>query len=63
MSSDKIEMMFQLMEYDYLTDEQHKLIVSFESQYNNRGLLSDRQFEILRDLFEKASSKSDGFTL
>ena len=57
MDPDKIEMMFQLCEYDYLTDDQHKLIVSFESQYENRGWLSDRQFEILSDICEQAASK------
>ena len=57
MDTDKIEMMFKLMEYDYLTDKQHDLIESFEHQYKKRGFLSDRQFEILSDIFEAAAGK------
>lgn len=49
-------MMFKLMEYDYLSDKQHKLIESFESQYNKYGRLSNRQCEILEDIFNKAAS-------
>ena len=55
--NDEIEMMFQLMEYYYLTNDQHKLICDYESQFENRGSLSDRQFEVLKSIFEKASQK------
>lgn len=57
MNADKIEMMFKFMEYDYLTDAQHDLVLSFSEQFDNRGSLSDRQFEILSDIFQRAAEK------
>ena len=57
MDTDKIKMMFNLMEYDYLSESQHDLVISFEEQFNNRGSLTARQFEILSDIFEKAADK------
>jgi len=57
MEREKIKMMFKLMEYDYLTDPQHDLVISFEEQFTNRGSLTARQFEILSDIFEKAAGK------
>ena len=55
MDTDKIEMMFSLMEYDCLSDSQHDLVLSFSKQFDNRGNLSDRQFEILSDIFKRAA--------
>lgn len=55
MDTDKTKMMFDLMEYDYLTDAQHDLVISFNEQFHKRGNLSDRQFEILEDIFKKAA--------
>jgi hypothetical protein len=52
-----IDMMFQMMEYDYLTDAQHDLIISFQEQYEKRGFLSDKQHEILEDIFNGAAGK------
>jgi len=52
---ERIDMMFKFMAYDALSDAQHDLIASFESQYEMRGSLSDRQFEILSDIFKKAN--------
>ena len=55
--TDKIDMMFQLMEWDYLTDSQHNLMSDFEKQYKRKSTLSDRQFEILENIFEQAAQK------
>ena len=55
MDPDKTKMMFDLMEYDYLTDAQHDLVISFQEQFESRGSLSDRQFEILEDIFKRAA--------
>ena len=55
MDEDKIKMMFDLMEYDYLTDAQHDLVISFQEQFEKRGSLSDRQNEILEDIFKRAA--------
>lgn len=52
-----IDMMFQLMEYDYLTDGQHKLIISFEEQYKRKGWLSFDQHRILEEIFDSAAGK------
>jgi hypothetical protein len=43
------------MEWDMLSDAQHDLIVSFEDQFNHKGSLSDRQIEILEDIFRRAA--------
>ncbi len=57
MDKDKTEMMFKLMEYDELSEAQEKLVISFEEQFNNRGHLTARQFEILEDIFNQAAGK------
>ena len=57
MDTDRIEMLFRLMEYDELSDSQEKLVISFEEQFNNRGHLSARQLEILEDIFDQAAGK------
>lgn len=53
--SDRIKHIFKYMEYDALTDAQHDLVVSFEDQFNRTGSLSDRQEEILEDIFRQAA--------
>ncbi len=50
-------MMFKLMEYEYLSEAQENLIVSFEEQFLKKGHLSENQQEILADIFEKAAGK------
>ena len=57
MDTDKTEMMFRLMEYDELSEAQHNLVESLEEQFNNRGHLTARQFEILEDIFDQAAGK------
>ena len=49
------EMMFKLMDYDHLSDAQHDLIISFESQFVRTGSLSYRQFEVLSNIFQQAN--------
>jgi hypothetical protein len=51
----RIDHIFKYMEWDYLTDAQHDLIISFQKQYNYKGYLSDDQFEILEDIFQKVA--------
>lgn len=58
MNKEKIEMMFKLMEYEVLTEAQLNLIISFEGQFKRYGKLSEKQFEILEDIFKKAASKA-----
>lgn len=55
---DRIKHIFQFMEYDCLSDAQHDLIISFESQFKRRGYLSDAQIEILEDIFKKAAENA-----
>lgn len=52
---ERIEHIFKFMAYVNLTDAQHDLIESFEKQFNQRGSLSERQLEILEDIFERAA--------
>ena len=54
---DRIEHIFKFMEYDQLTDAQHDLIISFEDQFKRRGYLSDKQIDILEDIFRRAAEK------
>ena len=51
----RIDHIFKYMEWENLTDAQHDLIISFERQYNLKQYLSDKQFEILEDIFQKVS--------
>ena len=55
MDKDKIKMMFKLMEYDYISEKQHDLIVSFEEQFLRNKMLSEYQCEILEDIFNRAA--------
>ena len=57
MNDDRIKMMFKLMEYDYLTERQHNLIISFEKQFLRYGRLSELQLETLESIFEQAAEK------
>jgi hypothetical protein len=51
----RIEHIFKFMEWDNLTDAQHSLIESFEEQFERSGSLSERQIEILEDIFERSA--------
>jgi Na+/phosphate symporter len=55
---DRIEHIFKYMEYDHISDAQHDLVISFESQFKERGSLSDRQFEVLENIFKQAAEKA-----
>jgi len=57
MGEEEIKMMFKLMEYDYLTEMQHNLIISFEEQFKKRGYLTERQETILKNIFESAANR------
>jgi hypothetical protein len=54
---ERIESIFNLMEYDNLTDAQHDLVISFETFYKNKGFLTERQMEILESIFKQAAEK------
>ena len=55
---DRIKSILLLMEYDVLTDAQHTLVVGYESQFERNGFLSERQIEVLEDIFQKAAEKA-----
>jgi NADH:ubiquinone oxidoreductase subunit E len=52
---DRAEHIFKFMEYDQLTDSQHDLVLKFETQFESKGWLSDRQIEIMEDIFKQAA--------
>lgn len=52
---DRAEHIFKFMEYDRLTDAQHDLIVKYEEQFKQRQWLSERQMEIMEDIFQRAA--------
>lgn len=51
---ERIKHLFKYMEYDYLTDKEHDLVVGFEAQFNKNGKLSERQLEILESINSRA---------
>lgn len=55
---ERIEHIFLFMEYDYITDDQHDLVISFEEQFYEKGYLSNKQYEILEDIFRQAAEKA-----
>lgn len=58
---ERIKILFQLMEWDYITDDQHRLLESFESQFEKRGDLSDKQLEIMESINQQANDRDRPF--
>jgi hypothetical protein len=54
---ERIEHIFKFMEYDVLKDNELDLVGSFESQWLSSGSLSDRQLEVLEDIFKQAAER------
>jgi hypothetical protein len=54
---ERIEHCLNFMEWDNLTEYQHNLIESFETQFRSKGTLTEKQIEILEDIFKKAAEK------
>ena len=52
---ERIKHILKYMEWDNLSESQHDLIISFEEQFERNGYLSDRQMEILEDIFSKVA--------
>lgn len=52
----RIEHIFKFLEYDSLSEKTHDLIISFENQWRKNGKLSERQIEVLEDIYRKTSS-------
>jgi hypothetical protein len=57
MTEERIKHIFKYMEYGALSEAQENLIISFEKQFEERGSLSERQYEILEDIFKQAAEK------
>jgi hypothetical protein len=55
---DRIESIFQLMEWDALTMRQLNYIESFERQFKAKGNLSDLQCETLENIFQEAAENA-----
>ena len=51
----RVQHIFDFMEYDHITDNQHNLVVSYEEQYEARGYLSEGQFKVLESIFDQAA--------
>lgn len=51
------KILLRLMEWDKLTDKELDLIGSFEKQFKSSNSLSDRQFEILNEIFDRANAR------
>ena len=57
MDTERIASIFLLMEYDELTESELDLVISFESQFNDGKRLSDKQVEILEEIFKRAAGR------
>ena len=54
-AEERIEHIFKYMEWDNLSEAQLDLIISFEKQFKENGSLSEKQIDILEDIFSKAA--------
>jgi len=55
---DRILHIIHFMEYDVLSDSQHDWVVRLEEKFNKYGYLSEREMEILEDIFKQANEKA-----
>jgi len=55
--NDRIDHIFQFMEYDNLTDDQHSLIIKYEEFYNKNSFLTEKQMDVLESIFKQAAEK------
>jgi hypothetical protein len=53
----RIEHIFKYLDYEKLTDGQERLVISFHDQYLAKGYLSQRQEEVLEDIFRRANEQ------
>ena len=61
MDSDRIQHIFNFMEWDYLSDRQLDLIINLENQWKKHGGLSQAQFDMLEDIFARAAENVDRY--
>ena len=54
-SAERIEHIFKFIESDNLSEAQVDLVISFEEQFQRRGRLSERQLEVLEDIFKQVA--------
>jgi len=55
---ERIEHIFDFMEYGQLSDAQFNLVESFEQQFLERRRLSENQYQILEDIFKRAAERA-----
>ena len=55
---ERFEHIIQFLEYDQLSDNEHDWVVKFEESFNRKGYLSEREMEILEDIFKRAAEKA-----
>lgn len=55
--NDRIEHILQFMEYDILTDNEHDWVVKFEDKFTKYRKLSEREMEILENIFKNAAER------
>ncbi len=56
-TKENIKILLKLMEWDRLTMRELDLMESFDKQFVQSGSLSDRQFEILNEIFDRANAR------
>lgn len=55
---DRIDHIFQFMEWDELTDNQLDFVASLEMQWKNKHWLSEKQIEALESIFKQAAERA-----
>ena len=58
--SDRIDHMFEFMEYDYITEDQRDYVISFEEQWKEGGSLSSKQVHVLESIFRAGNVQNKG---
>ena len=56
-TAENIKTLIKLMEWNRLTDRELNLMESFQKQFDGTNRLSDRQFEILNEIFDRANAR------
>jgi len=57
MRDERIAHIFRYLEYDSLTEWEDDFILSVSEQYERKGSLTERQLEVLENIFRKAAER------
>ena len=55
----RIKHIFQFMDYDFISEAEHNLVISFEEQFLKSNSLSKKQTDILETIFKRSSERDN----